>query len=75
MPIDWLTLGAASLSEGVGAHPLFNGLQRLQIAGLPPPTVQQKDGGVTITVEGLSLSFKKASVATSGQTVRVVLLP
>lgn len=68
-------IGAASLSEGIGAHPLFNGLQRLQIAGLPPPTVQQKDGGVTITAEGLALSFRKASVATSGQTVRVVLLP
>ncbi|MFT3808084.1 hypothetical protein [Arenimonas sp.] len=68
-------IGAASLSEGLGAHPLFNGLKSLQITGLPPPTVQQVNGGAIITAQGLALQFKKATATTSGETVRVVLLP
>lgn len=68
-------IGAASLSEGAGAHPLFNGLKRLQLTGLPKPVVQENAGSVSVKAEGLDLQFKKASVATSGETVRVVLLP
>lgn len=68
-------IGHASLSEGSGAHPLFNGLKRLQLTGLPKPVVQESGGSVSVKAEGLDLQFKKASVATSGETLRIVLLP
>lgn len=68
-------IGATSLSEGLGAHPLFNGLKRLELTGLTQPVVQETGDVVSVKAEGLDLQFKKAKVATSGETVRVVLLP
>ena len=68
-------IGHASLSEGAGAHPLFNGLKRLQLTGLPKPLVQENAGSVSVKAEGLDLQFKKANVATSGETIRIVLQP
>ena len=68
-------IGHASLSEGAGTHPLFNGLKRLQLTGLAKPVVQESGGSVSMKAEGLDLQFKKASIATSGETIRIVLLP
>lgn len=68
-------MGQTSLSDGIGTHPLFNGLKTLQVTGLPPPIVQQTDGGVTVTADGLALSFKKATATISGETVRIRVLP
>ena len=59
----WLKLGNgsgslevlkhASLTEGVGPHPLFNGAKRLIATGLAEPKVTESDGTVSIEVEGV----------------------
>jgi hypothetical protein len=64
-----------SLTEGVGPHPLFNGAKRYLITGLAaPPSINEKDGKITIDSPGAKGTFTGASVTTIGQTV-VVRLP
>jgi hypothetical protein len=78
----WLKLGNASgsievldrkcLTEGAGKHPLFEGVRRATITGLPAePRVEETPGGVKISADGLTLEFRGARVTRSGQTVTV----
>jgi hypothetical protein len=64
----------ASLTEGVGPHPLFNGEKRLIVTGLGPVSFTDKDGKVAITSDAAKGTFAGASVTQQGQTV-VVNLP
>jgi hypothetical protein len=50
------------LTEGVGPHPLFNGIQRVVITGLAKPDVKIEGEHVTVRVSGLATSFERASV-------------
>jgi hypothetical protein len=47
----------ASLTEPVGAHPLFEGVRRLIVTGLAEPRVSEADGKVTIEAAGVTASF------------------
>jgi hypothetical protein len=67
-------LDHASLTEGVGPHPLFNGAHRFIVTGLAPISLNEKDGKVTIETSGVKGTFSGASVTTEGQRV-VVRLP
>jgi hypothetical protein len=67
-------VGRASLTEGAGAHPLFNGVRRLTVTGLTiEPTVTESGGKTTITAENLKAEFTAAEVTRSGQTLLVRL--
>jgi hypothetical protein len=67
-------LGRGSLSEGAGAHPLFNGVRRLTVTGFAAePTVTQSGGKTTITADNLKADFIGAEVTRSGQTLLVRL--
>jgi hypothetical protein len=69
-------LGRRCLTEGVGKHPLFEGLRRATIAGLPSePRIEETDGAVKISENGLTLDFRGARVARDGQTVTITLRP
>jgi hypothetical protein len=67
-------LNHASMTEGVGPHPLFNGAKRLIVTGLGPVSFTDKDGTVVIDSDGTKGTFAGASVTQQGQTV-VVKLP
>lgn len=67
-------LDHASLTEGVGPHPLFNGTKRLVVTGLGPVSLSEKDGRVTMEATGIKGAFAGASVTNKGQAV-VVRLP
>jgi hypothetical protein len=80
----WLKLGGAagtielinraSLTEGAGAHPLFNGVRRLTVTGLAAePTISESGGKTTITSENLKAEFTGVEVTRSGQTLLVRL--
>jgi hypothetical protein len=80
----WVKLGNASgsvevldrrcLTEGAGKHPLFEGVRRATITGLPAePRVDETNGVVKISADGLTLEFRGARVTRSGQTVTVTL--
>jgi hypothetical protein len=67
-------LNHASLTEGVGPHPLFNGTKRLVVTGLGPVSLDDKDGRVAVAAPGVKGSFRGASVTNEGQAV-VIRLP
>ena len=62
-----------ALTEGVGPHPLYNGVQRVVIAGLTKPEVTMKGEHVTVRVSGFSASFERASVHQSPKKLEVKL--
>jgi hypothetical protein len=64
-------LGAEALSEGAGAHPLFQGIRRLVVTGLAEPDVDEKDGKVTFRAPGVTMEFSGASVTRDGEAVVV----
>ena len=46
-------LNHASLTQGAGAHPIFNGVRRLTVTGLPEPKVTEAGGKVTVEAAGV----------------------
>jgi hypothetical protein len=69
-------IGHTAVTEGVpaAAHPLFSGVRRLRLTGLPAaPAVAERDGAVEVTAEGIRLRFRGATVARDGARVRVTL--
>ncbi|MCA1614721.1 MAG: hypothetical protein LC795_11385 [Acidobacteria bacterium] len=63
-----------SLTEGAGAHPLFNGLRRLTVTGLASePAVAESGGKTTITADDLKAEFTGAHVTRSGRTLVIRL--
>ena len=67
-------LGRASLTEGAGKHPLFNGVRRLTVAGIAAePSVEEFAGGIKLSAENLKAEFRGASVTRAGRTLTVQL--
>lgn len=67
-------INRSSLTEGAGAHPLFNGLRRLTVTGLASePAVAESGGKTTITADNLKAEFTGAHVTRSGQTLVIRL--
>lgn len=62
-------------TEGVGPHPLFNGIAWVEVAGLAKPTVERAPGRLVIRAPGFSAEFKNAAAQESGQQVLVQLNP
>jgi len=82
----WIQLGNSSgslevldrhcLTEGAGKHPLFEGVARATITGLPSePRIEETPQSVKISAEGLTLEFRAARVAQDGQTVTITVRP
>ncbi|HET6680132.1 MAG TPA: hypothetical protein VFG84_02960 [Gemmatimonadaceae bacterium] len=68
-------IGRASLTEGAGAHPLFNGVRRVTITGLDaePKVVTSANGIVRLNADGLRATFRGARVLRSGRVVTIVV--
>ncbi len=63
-----------SLTEAAGEHPLFNGVGKLTVTGLPAePVTQEDEGKLTITGEGFRAEFRSAQVERSGKTLIIRL--
>lgn len=68
-------MGTASLTEGAGPHPLFNGVLSLTVTGLEnEPEVEVIAGDVTITSPDFNAEFMGAGVERQDDRI-VVLLP
>jgi hypothetical protein len=64
-----------SLTTGAGAHPLFNGVRQLTLAGLPhEPQVQEAAGKLTLESEGVKAEFRGARLERAGRTLTINLL-
>ena len=65
-----------SLTTGAGAHPLFNGVRQLTLAGIPrEPRVQDSQGKLTLEAEGIKAEFRGARLERAGQTLTINLQP
>jgi hypothetical protein len=65
---------AYMLTTGAGAHPLFNGVRRLTLAGLAAePVVREAEGKLTIEAAGVKAEFRGARLERAGQTLTVNL--
>jgi hypothetical protein len=80
----WVKLAAASgsievldrraLTESAGAHPLFEGVRRLTVTGLPEePRVSDSGGYVSIRGPGLTADFRAAALRRANRTLFVTL--
>jgi hypothetical protein len=67
-------LGRRCLTESAGKHPLFEGIRRATVTGLPAePQVEETAGAVKVSAEGLALEFRGGRVSRAGQTLTVTL--
>jgi hypothetical protein len=64
-----------ALTVGSGPHPLFNGVQRVVIAGLAKPEVTIEGEQVTVQVTGFTASFDRAIVHDNGEELVIELKP
>ena len=67
-------INRASLTEGAGEHPLFNGVRRMTISGLPAePIVSESDGKTTISAADLKAEVRVAEITRSERVLHVRL--
>ncbi len=66
-------LNAKTLTLGAGAHPLFDGIDRMEVGDLEKPKVVTTGTTVEVSAPGVSGKFKSASVNTSGSVITVSL--
>jgi hypothetical protein len=61
--------GRSALTEAAGPHPLFTGIRRLLITGLPEPDVAESAGTVRIVADGVRGEFRGAVVVRGARTL------
>jgi hypothetical protein len=64
-------LNQQSLTEGAGAHPMFNGVRRVVITGLAEPEVEEDQAQVVVRAPGVTLRLERARVQREDQRLRV----
>jgi hypothetical protein len=63
-------LNRAALTEPMGRHPLFNGIRRLLVTGLPDaPVVIDRPGRLEVSAGGVHLEGRVRSVDRAGRTI------
>lgn len=73
--IDEAGVDVEALTEGAGAHPLFNGVRRVVATGFAKPEIRTEGEQVIVSTPGFKAQFKKASVQVNGSEVLVRLEP
>ncbi len=66
-------LDARALTDGIGSHPLFQGVRRVTILLASKPEHDTTQGLLRVRAPGLSLQFQTSSVLVEGQTLRLQL--
>ncbi len=67
-------IGRAVLTEGMGPHPLFNGVRRVRVSGLPnEPAVQRIGDDTLVSGDGVQARFTGARVTREGTTITISL--
>ena len=62
------------LTGGAGAHPLFNGVRQLTVAGLAAePIVREAEGKLALEAAGVKAEFRGARLERAGQTLTINL--
>lgn len=69
--MDGEDVDLTALTTAAGEHPLFNGMRRVEIAGLAKPTVTRAGDRITLTAPGLSATFTAVDLRERGTTITV----
>jgi hypothetical protein len=64
---------AAALTVGAGTHPLFEGVSRVEFAGLEEPEISESEGRVTLRTSTLTVEFAAATVDRSERRITLRL--
>lgn len=65
-------LNARAVTESAGKHPLFEGVRRVTVSGLPEePAVRESPSGITLEAKGVEGEFRGASWHRDGRTITV----
>ncbi|HEY3381217.1 MAG TPA: hypothetical protein VGK32_05570 [Vicinamibacterales bacterium] len=68
--------GTVVLTRPAGRHPLGEGIRMASIVGLrTAPTVERREGRLTLETEGVRITLRDAEVRTEGETLRIVVSP
>jgi hypothetical protein len=62
-----------ALTESAGAHPLFDGVRRVVVAGLEAPVVTRRQDEVAVRAPGLEVDLARADVEKDPVTRTVVI--
>lgn len=60
-----------ALTTAAGDHPLFNGIRRVEIAGVAKPRISRTGDRTTLTAPGLSATFTAVDLREHGTTITV----
>ncbi len=71
--LDIEVLGRPALTRGVGPHPLFNGVDRVWVTGMPEPRVDRRGDTTHVAAEGVRLQVVGVEVTTENTVLRIVL--
>ncbi|HSK80761.1 MAG TPA: hypothetical protein VLQ45_30180 [Thermoanaerobaculia bacterium] len=71
--IDEAGVDIEALTEGAGAHPLFNGVRRVFATGFAKPEIRTEGEQVIVSTPGFKAQFRKAGVQVNGTEVLVRL--
>lgn len=61
-----------AMTRGLPGHPLFAGIDRFRVTGLPEPDVSREGDTLRITAQGLTLSAVGVALEREGQAIRVI---
>ncbi len=73
--VDGEGIDLTLLTVAAGEHPLFNGVQRVEILGVAEFEPKQAGDRIELVGSGLQAEFEPARIETTESTVTVVLLP
>ncbi len=67
-------LDARAVTESAGKHPLFEGVRRATVTGLPEePEVRETATGVVLKAAGVTAEFRGARLERTGRTITLVV--
>ncbi|MBK8229001.1 MAG: hypothetical protein IPK72_00165 [Candidatus Eisenbacteria bacterium] len=69
--LDTSAADLVALTVAAGAHPLWNGISRVTVAGLGQPEVTPDGDGLRVTAPGLELRVARATSQTVGQQIQI----
>jgi len=72
--LDQAGVDVEALTEGAGAHPLFNGVRRVSIVGMGKPETSTEGGHLKLRAPGVTIELSNFTVRLEGTETLVVTL-
>lgn len=73
--VELEVLGHVALTRGVGPHPMFDGIDRIEVTGLPEPEVAASGDTIRIVGPGITMRIVGADVDRGERRVLITLPP